>query len=89
MIIITIVVVIHYQKVYKPETIAESNLDNSGSLKISKNAEEDTVSVKNKRKLIILSAMFRSGSSFLGSLFDKNPNFSYYFEPTTLFSDSG
>jgi hypothetical protein len=38
-----------------------------------------------KRKLIILSAMFRSGSSFLGSLFDKNPNFNYYFEPLTMF----
>ena len=30
--------------------------------------------------------MLRSGSSFLGSLFDQNPNFSYYFEPTTLFN---
>jgi len=43
--------------------------------------------VEKKRKLIIISSMFRSGSSFLGSLFDKNPSFTYYFEPLSLFNE--
>ena len=38
-----------------------------------------------KRKLIVLSAMYRSGSSFLGSIFDKNPEVFYLFEPMTGF----
>ena len=31
-------------------------------------------------------AAFRSGSSMLGTLFDKNPNLIYYFEPLTGFN---
>ena len=41
----------------------------------------------NKRKLIVLSAMYRSGSSFLGSIFDKNPDVFYLFEPMTAFQN--
>ena len=29
--------------------------------------------------------MYRSGSSFLGSIFDKNPDVFYLFEPMTAF----
>jgi len=36
-----------------------------------------------KRTNVYISASFRSGSSFLGSIFDQNSDFLYYFEPLT------
>jgi hypothetical protein len=33
-----------------------------------------------KKKIIVISAYYRSGSTLMGTLFDKNPNLLYYFE---------
>ena len=42
--------------------------------------------VTGKRKVIVISAFYRSGSTLLGTLFDRNPNLIYYFEPLSHFN---
>ena len=42
--------------------------------------------ISNNSALIILSSM-RSGSSFLGQLFNQNPSIFYFFEPLFIFED--
>ena len=40
-----------------------------------------SIEIDNNRKMVILLTRFRSGSTFLGDVFNQNPNVLYEFEP--------
>lgn len=60
-----------------------SNLNLQLDVNITQNAEKPDV--KPKKKIIVVSAFYRSGSTLMGTLFDRNPNLVYYFEPLSHF----
>ena len=85
-IIVNLFILYYYSFIFKHEAITKnSNVEYKISEHVGGN--EKINEKKAEKRLIILAAMFRSGSSFLGSLFDQNPNLLYYFEPITIFSD--
>lgn len=45
----------------------------------------EIITTKQRKKVIVVSAFYRSGSTLMGTLFDRNPNLIYYFEPLSHF----
>ena len=86
-IIINLFILYYYSFIFNHEAMTKNT---NVVYKIPENVHEIKMEKSNQKKaekrLIILAAMYRSGSSFLGSLFDQNPNLLYYFEPLSLFS---